>query len=203
MLKVTIPAYSYVQYADDSDIQAFNTNYNAMAQAYVTWFATSNLPIYTQQTGPLLDWVANGLYGFVRPMLQGALVPDDVFQRCITWAFYKGDGKIFNIRWLKRRIMRFLEGTNGTDPHVDQTYQISVTFGPPNLVYINILGGIANIVGSLEFNQSQYNTEQFNELDVSIQNYLITTLQATLQEAINSGVLELPFQYIYIVGILP
>jgi hypothetical protein len=70
-------------------------------------------------------------------------------------------------------------------------------------VYINILGGIANIVGSLEFNQAQYNTEQFNELDVSIQNYLITTLQATLQEAINAGVLELPFQYIYIFGISP
>jgi hypothetical protein len=203
MLTQTIPAYVYQEYSDDSDIQAFNTNYNEMAQAYVTWFATANLPIYTAQSGPLLDWVANGIYGEYRATLQGALVSDDVFQRCITWDFYKGDGQQFNIRWLKRRLMRFLTGTNGTDPGINQTYNISVTFGTPNIVYINILGGIAEIIGGIEFNQTQYNAEQFNELDLSIQNYLISTLQATLQEAINSGVLQLPFQFVYIVGISP
>ena len=51
---------------------------------------------------------------------------DDTFRRIITWAFYKGDGKTFTPRWLKRRINRFLNGTNGTDIANDQTYDISV-----------------------------------------------------------------------------
>ena len=51
---------------------------------------------------------------------------DDTFRRIITWAFYKGDGKVFNPRWLKRRINRFLNGLNGTDIVNDTQYAISV-----------------------------------------------------------------------------
>lgn len=51
---------------------------------------------------------------------------DDTFRRIITWAFYKGDGKVFTPTWLKRRINRFLNGVNGTDATNDTTYDISV-----------------------------------------------------------------------------
>jgi hypothetical protein len=52
---------------------------------------------------------------------------DDTFRRIITWAFYKGDGKVFTPTWLKRRINRFLNGFNGTDVTNDTQYNISVT----------------------------------------------------------------------------
>ena len=203
MLTKVIPSYVYQNYYDDSDIQAFAANYNAMAQDYATWFATASLPIYSVQTGDLLDWTANGLYGIARPTLGNALATDDVYQRVITWAFYKGDGKAFNIRWLKRRIMRFLAGANGTDPGVNQTYQISVRFGAPNIVYINILEGIAQLTGGAIFNQFAFNAKVYNEVDVTIEHYVDTTLAVTLQQAINAGVCELPFQFVYIVSVNP
>lgn len=106
--------------------------------------------------GALLDWVAEGIYGITRPGLPSPGTPpqgpfntwtlnslpingyrpginpgytatsDDTFKRIITWAFYKGDGKVFTPRWLKRRINRFLNGVAGTDVTNDETYAISV-----------------------------------------------------------------------------
>ena len=59
-LQAIIPAYVYQQYADDDDIQAFNSAYNNTAQSYLNWFTGIELPIYTSSTinGALLDWVA-------------------------------------------------------------------------------------------------------------------------------------------------
>lgn len=154
-----IPSYAYVQYQDDDSVTAFFEAYNIYAQAYLDWFNALNLPIYTTApvSGSLLDWIAEGLYGIMRPGLpstvgtpdQGpvntflvnslpvngfraglpddyTITTDDTFRRIITWAFYKGDGKVFTPRWLKRRINRFLNGTNGTDVQQGPTYDISV-----------------------------------------------------------------------------
>lgn len=104
-----------------------------------------------------------------RKVIQSATlfnVTDEIFKRIITWSFYKGDGKIFSIRWLKRRIMRFLAGLSGTAPNVDETYQVSVTFSGPDALVIQISSGSAP-----------------------------TTYAPVLQAAITSGVLPLPFQY--------
>ena len=68
-LQKTIPAYPYKEYDDDDDIQAMFYAYNVLAQIYVDWFNTINLPIYTGLSGALLDWVAQGLYGKSRPTL--------------------------------------------------------------------------------------------------------------------------------------
>jgi hypothetical protein len=195
-----IPAYLYEEYHDDADCQAFVDAYNGMAQSYLNWFNTLNLPIYTGApiAGGLLDWVAQGLYGISRPVItftqtgpsigpfdtyppdtiamnvgtstgttQIFNVTDDIFKRIITWNFYKGDGKIFNIRWLKRRIARFLAGVNGTD-YTGETYQISVSFTGANIVNVKITSG------SLE-----------------------TTYGPLLQAALLAGTLPLPFQYTY------
>jgi len=53
---------------------------------------------------------------------------DDIFKRIMTWNFYKGDGNVVNIRWMKRRIVRFLNGANGVDVDTSNTYGISVSF---------------------------------------------------------------------------
>jgi hypothetical protein len=152
-------------------------------------------------TGDLLNWVAKGIYGMDRPVLSsgntntvgpynttpynvvvyndekvlGQVISisttDDVFKRILTWNLYRGDGKIFNVLWLKRRVKRFLEGLNGTDPGVTSTYDISVTFASGNVIHIDVTAWSAANPSS--------------------------PMPATLQAAINTGACMLPFQYIF------
>jgi len=168
MLTKTIPSYLYQQYADDDDLQAFVASYNTLTQEYVDTFNNLGLPIYTGLSGDLLDWVGAGIYGYPRPVIPGAgaasigplntygpdyFVPlnsqettpavvftttDDLYKRLLTWHFYKGDGKVFNIEWLKRRIMRFLLGENGTAPAITNTFNVSVVFSAPYTVDVQI-----------------------------------------------------------------
>ena len=196
-LQNTILAYLYQQYNDDADLQAFVSAYNTLTQGYVDWFNQINLPIYTGLSAPMLDWVAEGLYGITRPVLSSGLshkigpfntyafnsltfdgrktIPaqnylstsDDIFKRIITWNFYKGDGGTFDVRWLKRRVMRFLTGMNGTSPNIDQTYPIDVYAVGATEVIINI--------------------PDYTPFDVNV--------LAAFQEGINSGVLQTPFQF--------
>lgn len=228
----TIPSYLYVQYNDDADLQAFVDAYNTLAQEYVDWFNSVNLPVYTQIAGSLLDWVAHGLYGMVRPSLSSGLnldkgpfntyalntlgynerknagpqnvtvTSDDVFKRVMTWNFYKGDGNVINVRWLKRRIMRFMVGANGSAPNIDETYAISVSFGAGGVVSIRLAVGSRIILGGALYNRSGFNSTAFNSLMTRFvpgPNPLPN--QQVLKEAIESGVLQLPFQYAFSVAI--
>lgn len=179
--------------------------------------------------GPLLDWVGEGLYGTPRPIfpsgtvrLRGALntyafntlalntarrvangqfyqTDDDIYRRVITWNFYKGDGHVFNIRWLKRRIMRFILGADGVDFNVDTTYRISVFFGADNDVTVLILNGLRTVTGGAIPNRFAPNTFAPNQLRTTFtpltepffdEKYLIA-----LQQGLASGVLQTPFQY--------
>ena len=225
-----ISSYLYKEYDDDSDLQAFVSSYNALAQQYIDTINALNLPIYTQQSGVLLDWVAQGLYGIARPYLssgliqqlgpyntvafnvlaynqskaqsnvQVAITSDDTFKRIITWHFYKGDGKVFNVRWLKRRIMRFINGVNGTAPNVDDTSQVSVSFGVGNQVDITIISRIVTLQTSSCYNAFAFNTTPFNGATYTTRN--IPPLNSTyLVEGIRTGVLELPFQFNYTVTV--
>lgn len=193
-----IPSYLYQQYADDSDLQAFVDAYNEYAQTFLDWFNGIHLPIYTRLSGDLLDWVAEGLYGLTRPAFASTFVPaegafntlmydavltfngfvsgintnyvltsDDVFKRCITWNFFKGDGDQFKIKWLKKRVVRFLTGVGGSPVDVDQTYGVSVQFGADNLIIISV--------------SSEYDYNLF----------------LAMKEGIETGVLQLPFQFQY------
>src|SRR6185312_11493013 len=151
---------------------AFVDEFNAMAQIIVDWFNEVGLPVYTGLSGALLDWIAQGVYGISRPALVSGLTlnvgalntwtpntivvnglekigpqtyyvtTDDIFKRIITWHFYKGDGKHFNVSWLKRRIMRFLFGVDGTDTNNPDHRQVSVSFGVDGQVNITILNGL-------------------------------------------------------------
>ena len=231
-LTAPIPSYLYDEYADDESLQAFVAAYNMLTQIYVTWFATVPIAVYTNPviSGAFLDWVAQGIYGFVRPILSSgkftskgpfntyafntwpynkikligpknvAATSDDVFRRCITWNFYKGDGNTFNIRWLKRRIQRFLNGVNGTAPNIDNTYAISISFGANNFVSIRITAGSRKITGGVLYNRIRfgqfipYNGLQTQPIPSPLPAF---PLEPILQEAIQAGVLQLPFQYVW------
>ena len=153
--------------------------------------------------GELLDWVAEGLYGLPRPVITTGrlntigpyntwqfnsmqfneshtlgsitVVPtsDDIYKRILTWHFYKGDGKIFSIPWLKRRVMRFLLGMNGTSPSVDDVTPVSITFPSGNdvTITVDVIGGI---------------TQQIADI---------------FQACVQSMVVELPFQYDFTVNV--
>ena len=202
----TIDSYLYVQWRTGSGsdaLQAFTNAYNQITQSYVDSFNSLSLPVYTEQQGAMLDWVALGVYGFLRPLLPigrevaygavnsfavnapkqpvngwNVVVPntyyqttDDIFKRIMTWHLYRGDGRQINVRWIKRRVMRFLIGENGSGGYpitsdlvvaldsfgepvywptwynVDLTPQISVTFAGSEatirivLVVRNVTGG--------------------------------------------------------------
>ena len=228
-----IPSYLYEEYADDDDLQSFVAAYNGIAQGYLTWFATIGLPVYTsaQIADGLLDFVAENIYGMLRPVLASGrnrdvgplntygfntlalnrrktvgpnnitATSDDVFKRIITWNFYKGDGMTFNARWLKRRIMRFLTGPNGTAPNIDSTYLVSVTFGP-GIVSIRITVGTRRITGGALYNVAGFNRQAYNALQsIFVPGPNPLPLEPVLKEAIESGVLTHPFQYQFAISI--
>lgn len=178
-------------------------------------------------SGALLDWVGQGVYGLPRPSLMyapatilgpyntgqyntqeynfyqyifpdaPALVNDDIYRRVLTWHFHKGDGKYFDVQWLKKRIMRFLIGVNGTSPNIDQTYQISISFGAGCDVTIRIVLIDRTIVSGALYNDNafQYNVMQYNQVNTTAVNYSPLPDMAEFAEAIRSGILELPFQF--------
>ena len=220
MLQSTIPSYLYTQYADDSDLQAFVTAYNDATQEYVEWFNAVGLPFYPGLTGPLLDWCAEGIYGLGRTALQSqantALGPlntevlnsatldsfiapsstfyslsDDIFQRILTWDFYKADGKRFSMRWLKRRIMRFLLGANGLDPLPNQP---GFSIGTENTTAIST--SVISIAGVLTL------TVNINQSRLSSLVTLQPGVLNLFQLAFLGGVLELPLQYNYVLNIV-
>lgn len=161
----------------------------------------------TNISGSLLDWVAEGLYGIKRPVLPyGKIVSsgridtyeldtheldqgittgsinlftttDDIFKRIITWHFFKGDGQVFTIPWLKRRIMRFLIGYNGVAPNIDNTYPVSVKVGTPPEIIITIA---------------------YNDLGP-----VYLPVAQIFQSAVASGAVELPFQHTWTVNLIP
>jgi len=213
----TIPAYVYQEYSDDSDLQAFTSAYNAMAQAYVTFFATVNLPIYTGLTEVLLEWVLFGLYGIPRTSLASPAsaaigpintyeinsheidfilpstttffsLPDDIYQRIATWNLYKGDGKRFCVRWLKRRIMRFLLGLNGTDP---QPSQPGFIIGCENTTPVGVaINSTTNVM-----------TVTINQTVLSSLIGIAPNVLQLFQLAFTEGALDLPIQYTYLLNI--
>lgn len=98
---------------------------------------------------------------------QAFTVTDDIFQRIITWSIYKSDGTAFTVPWLKRRVARFLAGTNGTD-YLGPTDQISVSLSGTNVFTITLTSGTIPL-----------------------------TVAAIFQAAVLSKTLPLPFQYTF------
>jgi hypothetical protein len=160
-LQQTVPAYVYAQFADDPDISAFFDAYNSLGQGYLDWFLQTPLSVYTSPniSGPLLDWIGQGIYGIQRPTISSitskisgaygttayglnpyatrkvkqsgsvTILDDDIYKRVLTWHLYLGDGRQMSVQWLRRRVARFIFGANGDDIPADYLQQISIS--PP------------------------------------------------------------------------
>jgi len=187
-----IKSYLYQQYQDDLDLKAFVDSFNMQAQDYADWCNSINLPIYTGLSGLMLDWIGANYYGFPRPSIgvsSGAIyniatynvdtfglgstefiaASDDVYKRILTWKLYRDDGFFMSINWLKKRLKRFLIGTNGAAPRIENTDEISVKVSNTNTINIVI-------------------------------NYPSDAASVTLLiESMNSGFLDMPWQYTTII----
>lgn len=216
MRTTTLKSYLYQQYADDDDLQGFVAAYNAATQTVIDWFNQIGLPYYPGLNGPLLDWVVAGLYGLQRTPLASPLTPaqgmlntvplntlvlngfvpssqtfynltDDVFQRILTWDFYKGDGKRFSTRWLKRRIMRFIVGVNGVDP---QPSQPGFVIGAESTLAVGVLiaGGVVTV--------------SINQTLLTLLAQITPGILTLFKLAFEGGNLDLPVAYTYVVNII-
>jgi hypothetical protein len=93
--------------------------------------------------------------------------------------------------------MRFLTGPNGTAPNVDNTSLISVTTGP-GVISISITPGVRTILGGALYNRFGFNRMAYNRLLTQfVPGGTQFPLEPVLKQAIESGVLQLPFQYSY------
>ena len=120
-------------------------------QNYLALYTSPNI------SGSLLDWTATGIYGITRPVLAtssvkeiggydaaawnsiewngfrvtqsgtAAIANDDIYRRALTWALYRGDGKQMTVQWLRRRVARFIYGTNGADIDIGLISKVGIT----------------------------------------------------------------------------
>lgn len=145
---------------------------------------------------------------------------DDLYRRILTWHFYKGDGNYFGVRWLKRRIWRFLFGVNGTAPElvppgtgdtsIADTEQISVSIGVDRNVTIRFVlgkrtvtgGAMCNMFGCNGFGINRsiplapfYPEVQLNDLETTYVPYPPLPFMTIFKEALDEGVLEVPYQF--------
>lgn len=226
----TIPSYLYLQYKDDAALQAFVDAQNGLTQAFVDWFNDVNLPIYTKLDGPLLDFVGSNLYGMARPVLpfgtssyvgllntftpnqlplntrrvvnpDSFVTDDDTYKRVLTWHFSKIDGKQLSVEWLKRRVVRFLLGTDGANLNPDNTYRISVTFGADYGVTITVVNHVSTLVGSALLGSFALNTIPINSIVLSVIDLEPLAFAAIFKAACDAGVLELPFQFVWTINV--
>lgn len=173
-------------------------------------------------TGDQLRWISHGIYGVLPPVISSSeqreigpyntlefnqlafneyrvinqsdqvVVSDDLFKRIMTWNFYKGDGFYFSIPWIKRRILRFLLGINGTDILNDQRWSISIQFVDGGIV-ISIYKGRRQFTRSAIYNASAYNSRKYNQKDTA---FVITEdfeFAIFFKQAMDSGLLHMPF----------
>ena len=157
-LQTIIKAYPYFEYADSDDTTAFFNSLNSLGQQYLDWFNDTPLGVYTDPSisGPLLDWIANNLWGIYRPVISTSstfvlagwgsfawgeeaygtmnyiqsgtaqIATDDIYKRLLTWILYLGDGKQMSIQWLRRRIARFIYGVDGADIDIGLITNINI-----------------------------------------------------------------------------
>lgn len=191
----TLNAYPYAQYTNDPYIPAFFEAFNGISQGYLDWFNQTPLSVWTEAgiSGPLLDWIGNGIYGIARPVLSSlttsttaglATIPlattplatlqfessgtatianDDIYKRCLTWALYKADGNQASLHWIRRRVARFIWGAYGADVAPDYFSQVQVT-------------------------------QSGSAVTMTVPN---TIIGQTFQQCINDRILSLPFQCSY------
>jgi hypothetical protein len=147
------------------------------------------------------------------------ITDDDLYRRILTWHFYKGDSNYFSIPFLKRRVWRFLYGTNGTSPEsvdwwvndksIADMEQISISIGVDRNITIRFVLGKRTVTGGAMLNAFGCNGFQLaysvfppeigviplNDLEGFYTPYLPLPYMTTFKAALDSGVLEFPYQF--------
>jgi hypothetical protein len=136
------------------------------------------------------------------PPADYSMTSDDIFKRIMTWHIDKGDGKVFDIRWLKRRIMQFLTGINGTEGQTDETYPVSITFGAGNQVNINLQPNRIRFIKGALLGTFLMNSVPLNDYESSLTQFPVSPQAPILKAALDAGVLEVPFQFKFVVNIV-
>jgi hypothetical protein len=177
----------------------------------------SGLP---NQIGPLNTWGPNWLLPLneIEQLNPGDIVitNDDLYRRILTWHLYKSDGNYFNIRWYKRRVWRFIMGTDGTSPErmddwfIADTEQISVSIGVERNITTRFVLGERIVTGGAMLNRWGPNgfgipyglgapaTQvdiQLNDVESLYYSYPPLPYMSIFKEALHSGVLEVPYQF--------
>lgn len=222
-LQQIIYAYLYQEYQGDPDVQAFFDSYNSLSQGYLDWFNQNPLSVYTSPniSGPLLDWIGQGIYGIQRPVISSVtsrvissayntgaydtgpygvrkvkssgsvtVVNDDIYKRVLTWHLYLGDGRQMSVMWLRRRVARFIYGTNGSDVPADDFHNISIARSP---------SGFAGAFGTGPYNTQAYDTRVATKrltrhsLQIGVP-ASAGQIGQIFQQLVNQGELALPFQ---------
>ena len=208
MLTQVLPSYLYQQYTQDpysEDLQAFFTAYNNTSQQYLDNTNNLRLPIYTVQSAPLLDWTVYAIYGVLRPSLGSPAqfsplgvydtVPYDTTaytQNIVTGTnnYYIVDDDIFKriLTWNFYKGDGFQYNTEWLKRRVKR-----FLFG---------LNGVSIPIENTYEISVSYSSS--NVITITVPNYLIVPIFVS---ALESGVLNLPFQYSYVVsvssGIIP
>jgi hypothetical protein len=153
---------------------------------------------------------------------------DDTYRRILTWHFYKGDGNYWNTRFLKRRVWRFCYGVNGIssdfvidpltgteDKFIANTDQISVSLGVNRNCTIRFVLGVRTVTGgemlnvfgcngfciSIGATTPDYVDVQLNEVESTYQVLPPLPFMSQFKDSVDTGALELPYQYNYTVHI--
>lgn len=228
-IKPLFKSYLFVEYADDDNLQSFVEAYNKIAQQYLDWFNTINLPIYTGLTGALLDWIGQGIYNVPRPALQNNV--SDYNGPLNTFAFNQG-GMGFNTIQLPttkgnyvsddiyKRVLtwQFYKGDGQVFNHLWLKKRIlRFIFGNSGRdVAISSLQGIDVTKSTglsaqdLDITIDTTRLNLFNVNDDGSFSYgtgsstlpNIVQLSQTLENALNSGACPLPFPFYYHVSVI-
>lgn len=187
-------SYIYKQYEDDPDLQASRVAYNQIAQGYLDSANNINLAVYTGLTGSLLDWVATNLYGYPRPTLSyGTTIELGAYNEILlnqlainasATETISGGSYIVNDDIYKRCLAwHFFKGDGKTFSIPWLKRRVHRFLNGPNGTYFNV--------------------DNTYDVSVTISSGTVTislvtsSISSTFAAAVASGVLELPFQYIW------
>lgn len=197
-LQTILPQYLYWQYSADTNLQAFVASFNVLAQSYLDWFNQTPLSVYTNASisGPLLDWVGNGVYGIPRPVLSTSSTTIESAYGRTVYAYPPAYGAINYMSSgtatiatddIYKRVMTWIlyrgDGQYFSIPWLKRRVA-RFLYGP----YGSDLPTVLNTPPSVTISGSTYT--------ITVPAGSSST---AFQQCMNNGVLPLPFQYNYTV----
>jgi hypothetical protein len=200
MITTPLPAYLYQQYNNDPDLVAFFTAYNNTSQELLNQTNSLNLPVYTKLSSPLLDWVADSVYGLKRPSLSQVVTggsslgvydtqPYDVMGYSINNSTITSNSYVVNDDYFKRILTwNFYKGDG---------FQFTNEWLKRRLK--RFLYGVNGVDFPID-NTYEISVEYTNgyQIVVTLPN---TTISPILKACFTSNVLNIPFQYTFTIDI--